>query len=195
MIALAPEQITAFSSSYFSAAYFAEFHFTTGTARFTSWNTNLDWGGYTWAGTGALGAISEVKESEKLESKSLDFTLTVADQSIVALGLSAAETYRNKSVYVYVVPMNDGVQIGTPVLTWSGLMDQMTLALGTSEGSISVRCLPLADKMGIALNLRVNDATQKAAYPTSRGFEYQTGLISDPHLWLSKDFQAQRYGS
>lgn len=195
MITLSDPQLAALSSAHFSAAYFTEFQFTNGTLRISSWNTNLDWGGYTWIGTGALGSISEVKESEKLQSMSLDFTLTVADPAFIATALSAAETYRNKAVYVYVVPMDQGAQVGVPVLTWSGVMDQMMLSLTSSGGSVTLRCFPAADKLEAAANLRVNDATQKATYPTSRGLEYQTGLIADPHLWLSKDFQAQRYGS
>lgn len=193
MIPLSPGQIAAMGAAYFSAAYFAEFHFTNGVVRLTSWNTNLEWGGYMWVGTGSLGSISEVKESEKLQSVSLDFTLTVADPAFVALSLSPAETYRNRPAYMYTVPMDDGALIGSPLLTWTGVMDQMTLALDTNGGSITLRCLPSADRMSIALNLRVNDATQKAAYPNSRGFEYQASLVADPHLWLSKDFQAQRY--
>lgn len=195
MIPISDPQQTAFSSAYFSAAYFAEFQFTNGIARFTSWNTSLDWGGYIWAGAGTMGSVTPVKQSEKLQSMSLDFTLTVADPAIIAAALSEAETYRNKPVYLYTAPMNDGAILGTPILTWQGVMDQMSLSLESSGGSVSLRCLPAADKMSVAQNLRVNDATQKAAYPTSRGFEYQSGLIADPHLWLSKDFQAQRYGS
>jgi hypothetical protein len=188
------EQQTAFSSAYFSAAYFAEFQFTTGTARFTSWNTSLDWGGYTWIGTGTMGSITPVKQSEKLQSMSLDFTLTVADPAVIAVALSAAETYRNKPAYLYTAPMTDGAILGVPILTWQGVMDQMSMSLESSGGSVSLRCLPVADKMSAAQNLRINDATQKAYFPASRGLEYQSGLIADPHLWLSKDFQAQRYG-
>jgi hypothetical protein len=195
MTPISDVQQTAFSSAYFSAAYFAEFQFTTGTARFTSWNTSLDWGGYTWTGAGTMGSVTPVKQSEKLQSMALDFTLTVADPAVIAAALSEAETYRNKPVYLYTAPMNDGAILGTPILTWQGVMDQMSLSLETSGGSVSLRCLPAADKMSVAQNLRINDATQKAAYPSSRGFEYQSGLIADPHLWLSKDFQAQRYGA
>jgi hypothetical protein len=190
---LTAAQQAAFESAYFSAAYFVEFHFTTGTSRFTSWNTNLDWGGYTWTGTGAMGTVTEVKESEKLQSMSIDFTLTIADPAILALSLSPAESYRNKPMMLYTAPMLDGAILGTPILTRTGTMDQMTVSLDKNGGSVSLRCLPAADKMLNPSNIRVNDPTQKAKYPNSRGFEYQSGLIADPHLWLSKDFQAQRY--
>lgn len=192
MIELDPAQQAAFESAYVSAAYFAEFQFSTGTARFTSWNTNLEWGGHLWAGAGTMASVNVVKESEKLQSMSVDFTLTIADPSVVALALSAAETYRNRPMYLYTVPMEDGAMIGTPMLTWIGTMDQMTLSLGLAEGSVALRCLPAADKMLSATNLRVNDATHKASHPASRGLEYQTGLLSDSHLWLSKAFQAAR---
>jgi hypothetical protein len=190
MIVLTTEQQEALEATYVSVAYFVEFAFTSSTVRFTSWNTNLDWGGYTWTGAGSFGSVSEVKESEKLEVPSLDFSLTLADPAIVALGLSAAETYRGKPVAVYAAPMQSGAILGTPALCWSGNMDSMTLSMESKEGSISLRCKPTAERLGRASNIRVNHATHIKQYPTSRGFEYQADLIANPQLWLSKKLQA-----
>ncbi len=192
--ALTAPQQTAFEGGYFSAAYFAEFQFTTGTARFTSWNTNLDWGGYTWAGAGTLGSINEVRDSEHLQSFSIDFTLSVADPGVVALALTSAENYRSKVMNLYTAPMQDGGILGTPVLTMSGFMDQMVVSLSDTGGSVVLRCVPASDRMQRASNLRNNDVTQQALHPGSLGFAYQAELVANPHLWLSKDFQAQRYG-
>lgn len=190
MITVSSGQQTALESRHFGMAVFAYLGFSSGAVRVTSWNHDLTWGGYTWTGLGSLASIEQVKESEKLESQSVDLSLSAANASILALALGEAEVYRGQVATLYVCPLQDGVLIDTPIVCWNGFMD--TMAINYSQdgsGIISVRCKPTTDRLSRPSGLRANAEQQKLILSTDLGFEYQADLINHPQVWLSKKFQ------
>jgi hypothetical protein len=182
-------QQTELEKGYVSVVYFVELEFAGGFFRFCSSNRHYDWGGHTWVGAGNLGAISEVKETESLEVSALDFSLNLANPSVLAASLLPAEDYRGKPARMFMCPVLDSNLVDTPVLCWSGTMDTMGLTLGAEEGSISLRCLPYTQRMNRPSNLRLNHETHKRQYPTERGFEYLNDLIAKDYTWASRKFQ------
>lgn len=185
----APQQ-TGLEKAVTATAYFAEFQFVSGTLRLSNLNVAINWGGYDWAGLGALGNISAISESDGVESSALNFTLNVAQPSMLALGVGPVEDYRGQAAKLYMCPLNENMQlIDTPVICWRGIMDMMSVGVDGESGSIVLKCETSSYGLKRRPTLRMNAAQQKKKYPTDTGFDYLTGLIANPQTWLSKRFQ------
>jgi hypothetical protein len=170
--------------------YFVELQFLSQTVYICSANITVTWGGHDWIGLGSIGAISPIEESEGVESKSLTFTLNIAQTSILALAIGNVEEYRGRNARLYFCPLNESFQlIGTPVLCWRGIMDTMAVSVDGEEGGIVLKCETSSYGLKRQPGLRLNAAQQKSKYPTDTGLDYLTDLIANPQIWLSKKFQ------
>ena len=130
-----------------------------------------------------------MEESEGTESKSLTFTLNLAQASYLSLAVGNVEEYRGKAAKMYFAPLDESFQlIGTPVLCWRGIMDTMAVSIEGQEGSIQLKCETSAYGLKRQPGLRLNAAQQKQRYPTDTGFDYLTDLIANPVVWTSKKF-------
>jgi hypothetical protein len=186
-----PAQQAALEKAVVPVAYFAMFDFATAAVRVSNFNQSVDWGGYTWTGLGALGNISEVEESDGVESKSLNFTLNVAQKSLLSLAVGPVEEYRGRDARLYMCPLTENLQlIDTPVLCWRGIMDMMSVGIEGEEGQIILKCETSAHGLKRQPALRMNAVQQRAKYPTDTGFDYLNSLIAEPQLWLSRRFQS-----
>lgn len=169
--------------------YFVELRFRTSTQYICSANITLNWGDQDWLGFGSIGSISAVEESEGVESKSLSFTLNVA-QEYLNLAVGDVEEYRGRAAKLYFCPLDESfVMIGTPQLCWRGIMDVMAIGIEGEEGGITLKCETSAYGLKRAPAFRLNAAQQKKKHPTDTGFDYLTDLIAKPQVWLSQKFQ------
>jgi hypothetical protein len=183
-------QQTAMESVYVPWLVFVEMFFLASTYRFTNNNTTINWGGYDWIGVGALGNITEIKSSEKIEPSAITLTLNLAQTPWRELGFGDVGDYRGRLMNIYRAPLNSARQIiDTPILEWSGTMDVIALSAEGSTGSISLRCEPQIKALRRPSNFRVNAAQQAMRHPTDTGFERHEDLIKNPQVWLSKNFQ------
>lgn len=170
--------------------YFVELDFRDATSYICSANITLTWGGHDWIGLGTIGSISAIEESEGVESKSLTFTLNVAQLSILALAVGDVEQYRGRNAKMYFCPLDESFQpVGTPQQCWRGIMDTMAVSVDGEEGAIQLKCETSAYGLKKQPGLRLNAAQQKSRYPTDTGLDYLTDLIANPQIWLSKKFQ------
>lgn len=186
-------QQTAMESAYVPWLVFVEMFFLTTTYRFTNNNVTLQWGGHDWIGVGALGDITDIKSSEKIEPSAITLTLNLAQTPWRELGFGEVGEYRGRLINIYRAPLNSARQIiDTPVLEWSGAMDVIALSAEGNSGSISMRCEPQIKALRRPSNFRVNAAQQAQRFPTDTGFERHEELIKSPQTWLSKNFQRLR---
>jgi hypothetical protein len=170
--------------------YFVELDFRDATSYICSANVTLTWGGHDWIGLGTIGSISAIEESEGVESKSLTFTLNIAQLSILALAVGDVEQYRGRNAKMYFCPLDESfIPVGTPQQCWRGIMDTMAVSVDGEEGGITLKCETSAYGLKRAPGLRLNAAQQKSRYPTDTGLDYLTDLIATPSVWLSAKFQ------
>jgi hypothetical protein len=170
--------------------YFVELQFQSSTQYICSANQTLVWGSRDWLGLGIVGAISPIEESEGVESKSLTFTLNVAQASYLSLAVGDVEEYRGLDAKLYFCPLNESFQpVGTPQQCWRGIMDLMAIGVEGEEGKITLKCETSAYGLKRQPALRLNAAQQKKKYPTDTGFDYLTDLIANPQVWMSAKFQ------
>ena len=187
---ISAEQQTALERPATQTVFFAEFAFQSATLYLCSLNINIEWGGKTWHGAGALGAISQIEETDGLESKPLNFSLNVADTSMLALAVGPVEQYRGRSVKLYRCPLNENFQlVGTPEICWRGVMDQVSVGVEGEEGKINLKCETAAFGLKRGPALRMNAAQQKQKHPTDTGFDYLPDLIANQQNWLSAKFR------
>ena len=176
--------------------YFAEFNFASGMVRVSTLNQNLDWGGFTWIGLGAIGNITPISEAQGTAAQSLTFTLNLANSSWLAESVLGAQDYRGRSAKLYFCPLNEQFQlVDTPQVCWRGTMDVMTSEItgkrGESAGRIALKCETSAYGLRRRATLRLNAAQQKQRHHADTGFDFLVGLLANPYPWLSIKFQTK----
>jgi hypothetical protein len=192
MTTTVPQQ-AALEKAVVRVAYFAEFAFASGTLRVCNINQTVTWGGFDWSGLGQLGSISPVEESDGLNSSALNFTLNLAQPSLLAEAAGAVEDYRGKPAKLYMCPLDESYQlIDTPQICWRGTMDMVTLGIDGGSGSIVLKCETASYGLKRRPSLRMNASQQKQKYPTDRGFDYLADLLASPEKWVSILFQQQK---
>lgn len=170
--------------------YFAEFQFKDFTSRLSTANFPITWGGFEWAGTGSIGTISAVEESDGMESRPLNFTINAAQPAWLALAIGDAESYRGRPARLYMCPLDESFRlVDTPVRCWSGSMDMVSVGINGDSGTITLKCETSAFGLKRRPHLRLNAAQQKKLHPTDTAFDYLTDLIANPGVWISKRFQ------
>lgn len=171
-------------------AFFAEFNFLSDVVRVSNFNQTFNWNGHDWSGMGQFGSVSEVVESDGLESSALNFTLNIADPSLLALAVGPVEEYRGRVAKMYMCPLTEQYQfIGEPVICWRGIMDMMSLGVDGDEGQIVLKCETSAYGLKRQATLRMNAAQQKKKYDSDTSFDYLNDLITNPAVWLTRRFQ------
>jgi hypothetical protein len=173
--------------------WLVETYFTQGTQYWTNWPVSVDWNGHTYLGLGEIGAVGSMQETESGVDGKMLLSLSPVKIEILSLALGNVEGYRGKPVNVYLWPVDSTYQpIGTPVLRYFGVMDQVGVKRNGSTGMIEMSCLPAgANSKRRSAALRMNHVQQQLVHPGDRGFEYIEDLTNNPQLWLSKAFQAR----
>jgi hypothetical protein len=170
-----------------------ELQLRSGTARYTTWPVTLTALGLTWQGTGNLGSISQLHESEDGAEEKLSLTLSPVDLGTRALALGDPSDYQDRPVNVWVgmVSAETYMLAGAPVRRFSGVMDQLRLERDGNTGTITMDCRTASyDVRSNPAALRMNNVQHQSRFPTERGFEYLTNLIGNEAVWLTKRFQA-----
>lgn len=173
-----------------TVAYFLELQFAAATARFCSYSNTFGWGGYEWTGLGLIGNISPIDESAGVASSAMTFGLNIANELLNAIAVGEVESYRGRKAKLYFCPLTEnGALIDTPEICWRGIMDTMTAGADGEQGQVILKCETSAYGIKRRPLQRLNAAQQKQRHPTDTGFDYLTGLVSQPQLWLSRRFQ------
>lgn len=186
-------QQAALEKAHVDTAYFAELAFSGGTLRLSNLGTAVTWGGYEWQALGSLGSIDAIQESDSLTPQALNFTLSVADSSLLALAIGPVEEYRGLAAKLYRCPLNSSsTLIDTPELCWRGIMDMMSVGVGDDgAGQIVLKCETSSYGLKRRPALRMNAAQQKKRHPNDTSFNRLNDLIAKPALWLTVKFQRQ----
>jgi hypothetical protein len=171
-----------------------ELQFRDGTGRFTTWPVNVEVFGQVWQGTGNLGKIGPLHESEDGAEEKLTLSLSPVDLGTRAIALGDPSSYQDRPVRVWVGMINAETYQpnGVPVLRFVGVMDQLKIERDDDKGTISLDCRTASyDVRSNPASLRMNNAQHQARRPGERGFEYLTSLIGNPAVWVSKSLQGR----
>lgn len=167
--------LAALTSTELNLAIFIEATFATGTVYLWSGIGPISWNGNTWTGLGALLSVSPSEETSTVEAKGLQLTLNGFDATLLPDVMN--EFALLQPVTVYLGCFSSGSLIASPLITFSGRMDEPTVSVSSDEndrtvGTISINCeSPLAD-MNVAVDRRYTIEDQQADWPGDLGFSF-----------------------
>lgn len=153
----------------------------------------MDWNGYSWIGTGNLGSIEEVKETETGEVTGLAFTLSGVPSSTLAIALGAAGSYQRRVVNVYTafLALPTHAILADPVLEWSGLIDTMDIVDEAETATVRVTAENELFDFDRPAAIYWTDEDQQRLYPGDTGLRFAKQLTDRALIWPAAAFFAR----
>ena len=171
---------TAATAAHIEYIAFVELNFSSGYVRLHSRTGTIAWGTASpipqWLGVGKLGSVEAVREDAELRPNMVSLTLSGVDASLIASAMT--EAYHGRSVAIYDGFLNTTTLalVATPELRFRGMMDYMTVELGSNTGSITVQCESELARWDRPRGLMYTDESQRLIYPNDRGFKFVTQM-------------------
>ena len=155
---------------------------TSGVVRVWSGVGDIEIGGNTYAGTGALGAIGPVEESSETKSTKISLSLSGIPRDLISATLTA--NYQGKPCRIYMGLLNDNGQVaGTPFLLAGGRLDLMTIRYGATTATINVSAESPLVSLNNPNDFHYTPEAQKAFWPGDEGLQYVAGLQNKEIVW------------
>jgi len=152
-----------------------KFGFTSGDLNLWTGVGVIQWNGDAYTGVGGLGEISGIMETGEIKATNVQFTLSGADEIMIALAL--AENYQNRACRLWVAVLDGNFTIiADPYMLFSGTMDVMTIDDQPTNPRIT-----LTAENDLAALRRPNPRyytpqDQELEYPGDTFFQYVTAL-------------------
>lgn len=155
--------------------------FQSGDVRLHSGVGDLQYGGYTYTGSGTLGRITPIEEGVELSASGVKISLSGIDGSNIATALG--EHYQGRMAIIYIALLDANYQvIATPTILFQGRMDNMNVTLGKeNEVSLAIEN-PMRD-WDRPRERRYNHSDQIAYYPDDKGLEFVEQSVQKPIYW------------
>lgn len=162
---------------------FVEMDFSSGTTRLWSGYGQITWDSKTWYGSGTLGTIGNIQETQELKAANLTLQLSGVPPEMQAIALDRAE-YQGKVCKLWFGLLNDELQVvASPVRIFTGRMDVMTSDDFGPSCMLSLTVENRLVDMYRAREKRWTDQEQKTISPTDRGLEYVAALQDKEIVW------------
>ncbi len=135
------DMIAAFQASLLRPAIFVEATFATGTVYIWSGLGNVTWNSHTWVGVGSFGGISTTEEGSTVEAKGITLSLSGIDVGLLA---DVLQEFQIGAPVIVRLGLFDGAippaLIASPIVSWSGQMDQPTIDVSGETATITINC-------------------------------------------------------
>jgi len=145
----------------------------------------INYDGHDWMGAGLLGEIGAPSQNINMDAAGLFVRLSGVP--VDRLTEARAEKYRNREAYVYYANLDESWEIvGTPLLVFSGTMDEVGIEAGGSTASIAVQLKSDLAEWARAKNLKYTNEQQQRDYPGDKGLEFVAIQKDNPLNWGTK---------
>lgn len=181
------EVATALAQPNVGQVGFVEMLFDSAPLRVCSAGFNVDWNSQTWQGIGQLGGVEEAREGEGSEVTGLAFTLSGVPSAHISLALGENYQRRVCNVYVGFLNLPNHDVIASPVLEWSGLLDQMTVVDSGTTATIRVTAENELFDFARPSPLFWTDEDQRKLYPGDTGLRFAKQLSDRQIVWPSAE--------
>lgn len=148
---------------------------------------DIDFGGMTYKGAGAIGAVSEIDDSPG-EIKGLSFSLAGVDPAYIALALDDAAVVQGTPCYIRTALLDATFQVVDAPLDWAGRLDTMSITEDGEACTISVTAESTAVDLLNGYPTTYSDADQRAVDAGDRSMEYLVGQVSQPVVWPTRQW-------
>lgn len=168
----------------FAAAVFVDMELDT-PLYFSNAAMDVTYGGKTWIGVQQL-VVEDVSEGAQ-QAEQLRLTLPAVPNSF--LGLALGTNIRGKRVSLYLgIMRSEDLAIMQMIPLWSGQLDQMPVAYGPENASVSVTAEHSAVAYARPKPYRYTDAEQRRIFGGDRCLEYLVNQSQTEDIWPSKEF-------
>ena len=147
----------------------------------------VQWNGNTWQGIGTLLSVSSIEEGSDVEARGITLGLSGFDSNLLALTLGEVRQGLPVTVYLGLFyPGSPWALIPDPLISWSGLMDQPTIAADGQTAGINLACENKLVAMNVAVDRRYTNEDQARDWPGDTFFNYVPS-IQDQNLYWGRD--------
>ena len=142
----------------------------------------FSWNSVDWEGTGSLGSISVVAESDDDRPKPIKMSLSGINSAIMTEGMAA--DYYGRSCKVYTAFFDeDNALIADPELVFEGRMDSMRITAGENDSSIELTCESRLILWSKTSGRLYTDEDQTNEFPGDAFFDQQTSQADQYLEW------------
>lgn len=179
---IAANMSTEIDKSALSPIIFVKFEYDSGDVNFWNGVGPLVWSGDTYTGTGNLGAISPVTETEGIIANDVNFQISGIPSGSLSIALS--EPYQGRTVTMWVGALDSSYAIiDDPVQVFSGSMDVIEIFEGGDTSTITVRAENVLRSLNRTSPRKWTSQDQRAQVPGDAGFDEVIQIQDDPIDW------------
>ncbi|PCJ17488.1 MAG: hypothetical protein COB02_13795 [Candidatus Cloacimonadota bacterium] len=138
--------------------------------------------GVTYQGTGNLGSISPIKETDGIVANGIEISLSGIDPSSIQRTLN--EPHRERKVIVQLGFLSE---LNTwelePFIVFQGRMDKPNIENSVDSSTIRIKCENRLIDMKRSKILRFTHEDQRVKYPNDLGFEFISSSVEKQIKW------------
>jgi hypothetical protein len=173
---------TALGSSLIRPAIFVQATFVNETVYVWNGLGIIPWNGQNWIGVGTLGAISNIEEGSNVEAKGISISMSGLDPRLLVDVIQNYQLGLPVMVWLALFDSSNNL-IPSPILSFSGRMDQPTLTVDGTTCTISINCESKLIDMNVSCERRYTNDDQQLDYPGDRGFEFVNSIQEVTIYW------------
>lgn len=142
----------------------------------------LSWDSKSWIGTGALGTVSVIEETDQVRAVGIAVSFDGIAAANVSLALQSCRQGAAGKVWLALLD-SAGAIVGTPYLAFSGRLDVPVIDEGGDTAQITISYESRLADLDRARIRRYTDEDQRAEYAGDRGMQYIAGLQDKQIAW------------
>lgn len=155
--------------------------FASGAVRLWNGIGNISYGGNTFLGSGDLGSMAGIEETNELKASGVSMSLSGIPSDMISTAL--AEQYQGRTARIYIGFMNEGDQLVDVLPIFLGRLDVMAIDEGAETATITVS----AENVLVALERpnerRYTAEDQRIQFPDDKGFDFVVSLQEKEVVW------------
>lgn len=156
--------------------------FATGTLNAWTGIGTLSWDSKSWVGTGALGTVSPIEETDQVRAAGVQVTMNGISAANIALALQSCRQGAAGKVWLALLDVS-GAIVGTPYLAFSGRLDVPIIDEAGETATITISYESRLADLDLPRIRRYTDEDQRAEFADDRGLEYVAGLQDKQIAW------------
>ena len=167
--------LTALQSQSVYPALFISLTFSNSVANLWTGSGNITWNSTTWSGAGQIMSLEPVEDGYTVEARGTAVRLSGLNATLLSDCLNDIQLGLPVLIYLGLFssyPFTSGSLIASPILIWSGRVDQTTIDLDGETATLTINCETRLLDMNIPSSFRLTLQDLNAQYPGDLGTSF-----------------------
>lgn len=182
MRTMSSDQLAALAAGNVQPAYLVALDLVSGWKYFWTGIGVLVWNGQDWEGTGELGAISDITQTDDLSAENITVSLSGIPSTEVTTALSECTNSGEGQVYLGLLA-DDGSLVVDPTRCFTGRIDVPTIEDDGTTATVSLTIENELVALQRASNRRWTNDDQHIDFPTDNGFQFVPFIQDLSSVW------------